>query len=340
MKLLASVLLGVSYGQLWKWGNRGARPSPGGDDGTKTVVDKPITADSSLDDLNFDMAKDVNDEQDFDKTNDADKHPSSPIPDDFEDVQSGKYSPMTDDDEEFNQFYDKFVNHLHGFISDKHDEHKEETEEREVDRHEGKHEEPVMSEMKKDCNDCNQNINNNYAPVNTNIQNFVDIETNVNTNYNFNMGNTISKPDKNWWPKKDWDKEWDFPMEEEWEKDPEHCIKEVKEFIEAEFGFKVTDEMLSMIGDKDQFKNMVLNFFKLLQQDDEEIHDDQNGQQIEDEIDAEECMVNDKGCEEWSTCRNVNGMATCVCDHGLDLDGKTCINHQGSGDQVVDQPTA
>jgi len=334
MKLLASVLLGLSYGQLFNWGNRGARPSPGVADDKDAIVDKTNFGD----DVDSSSVGHKTDYQNgYDKDNDS-KHMSSPIAKDSDEEYSEKHSPSIDEDDEFNQFYDKFVNHLHGYIyknddieeDDKKENKggKEKWEEEGMDQWVKDKDDRMMAEMKKGCKDCNQNVNNNYAPVNTNIQNFVDIETNINTNYNFNMGNTVSKPDKSWWPKK----EWDFPLKEEWEEDPEKCIREVKEFIEAEFGFEVSDEMLSMVGDKDQFKNLVLNFFKMLQEDDESMKDDH--------LDAEECIVNDKGCQDWSSCRNVNGMATCVCDYGLDLDEKTCISHQGSGDQATDQPSA
>ena len=39
------------------------------------------------------------------------------------------------------------------------------------------------------CSDCGgSSVNSNYAPVNTNVQNFVNIETEIDTNINVNMG--------------------------------------------------------------------------------------------------------------------------------------------------------
>ena len=38
------------------------------------------------------------------------------------------------------------------------------------------------------CTNCGDNTNVNYAPVNTNVENFVNIETDVETNINVNIG--------------------------------------------------------------------------------------------------------------------------------------------------------
>lgn len=40
-----------------------------------------------------------------------------------------------------------------------------------------------------------KNVNFNYAPKNTNMQNFVDVETNIHTNINVNMGGAKNKKD-------------------------------------------------------------------------------------------------------------------------------------------------
>merc|ERR1712062_170916 len=241
MKLLPSVLVGLSYGQLWNW-NRGARPSPAEND-EKHVISGIATDEKPNSGI-------VHDDQDFIEKEKDHSVISSPTPSDEEHDKSRKDSPSSmDHDDEFNEFYNKFVDHLHGFVKmheDYEEERDMEEEEKERFREDEVHDE-MLSAMQKGCNDCGGTVNNNFAPLNTNIQNFVDVNTNVNTNYNVNIGNTISESEKNWWPKEDKDQEWEFPMKEEWEKDPKKCIQEIKEFIHEELGFEVSDEMISMI---------------------------------------------------------------------------------------------
>ena len=35
---------------------------------------------------------------------------------------------------------------------------------------------------------CGGDVNSNYAPINSNVQNFVNVETDINTNFNMNIG--------------------------------------------------------------------------------------------------------------------------------------------------------
>merc|ERR1719245_1925171 len=89
--------------------------------------------------------------------------------------------------------------------------------------HDGKpeHQKPEHHDQKptiggKGCNGCGGAVNSNYAPINSNVQNFVNIETDVNTNVNMNMGNFgYKKPEKH----HDWDKEWDWDKEHGKDKD-------------------------------------------------------------------------------------------------------------------------
>merc|ERR1719238_1201808 len=79
------------------------------------------------------------------------------------------------------------------------------------EHHGGKpeHEKPEHHDQKpqkgeKGCNGCGGAVNSNYAPMNSNVQNFVNIETDVNTNVNMNMGGFgYKKPNMH----HDWDKE-------------------------------------------------------------------------------------------------------------------------------------
>merc|ERR1719238_635944 len=74
------------------------------------------------------------------------------------------------------------------------------------EHHDGKpeHHDQKPQKGEKGCNGCGGAVNSNYAPMNSNVQNFVNIETDVNTNVNMNMGGFgYKKPNMH----HDWDKE-------------------------------------------------------------------------------------------------------------------------------------
>merc|ERR1719219_546647 len=83
------------------------------------------------------------------------------------------------------------------------------------------HDKPEYHDQKpqkgeKGCNGCGGAVNSNYAPMNSNVQNFLNIETDVNTNVNMNMGGFgYQMPNKH----HDWDKEWDWDKEHGKDKD-------------------------------------------------------------------------------------------------------------------------
>merc|ERR1711937_1056334 len=80
----------------------------------------------------------------------------------------------------------------------------------------------IVDTLKKgDCNDCGTRIlNNNYAPINNNNQNFVNIETDIDNDFNMNLvGQTFGK--MMYWGK-DWEqKGWGKDLGKDHEKDHE-----------------------------------------------------------------------------------------------------------------------
>merc|ERR1719238_1410231 len=97
------------------------------------------------------------------------------------------------------------------------------------EHHDGKpeHHDQKPQKGEKGCNGCGGAVNSNYAPMNSNVQNFVNIETDVNTNVNMNMGGFgYKKPNMH----HDWDKEWDWDKEHsDKDKDDHHDDKDPAE---------------------------------------------------------------------------------------------------------------
>lgn len=140
------------------------------------------------------------------------------------------------------------------------------------------------------CTDCGgSSVNSNYAPVNTNVQNFVNIETEIDTNINVNMGGGKpmkphgDKPNKGDWEKPSWEKpEWnkpqwgdkdesDFDGEMGWEvNNGEVNIMDIVKHLALTLGIesesdlkKMCQEFLMSIGieSKAEFKDILMNTF-------------------------------------------------------------------------------
>lgn len=151
----------------------------------------------------------------------------------------------------------------------------------------GKHHDTDMEHDKKGCNDCGSNQNTNYAPVNTNVQNFVNIETDIDTNINVNMGKASmphgmphGKPQQDmgklmdmvwgWAGKhgedmKDQDWGWagehgDAMKDHDWGFDSELSVRDVMSFL-GQFGIDCPEDLFEML-EKEDVKKTIMNLLK------------------------------------------------------------------------------
>ena len=125
-----------------------------------------------------------------------------------------------------------------------------------------------MKDEEKGCNNCGSSQNTNFAPVNTNMQNFVNIETDIETNINVNMGGGGPSHGKS--PHHDMDSphhEMDELFEEydgddmkdhEWGTDSEVSVRDVISFLGDRFGIDSGEDLFEML-EKEDVKKMIVN---------------------------------------------------------------------------------
>merc|ERR1712066_732753 len=153
----------------------------------------------------------------------------------------------------------------------------------------------------KGCNNCGGTVNSNYAPVNTNVQNFVNIETEIETNINVQGGgrgghggqnfqpgprpdhddkdNHEEDADAEWgWPI--WDGEgdnenaeenadWGFPVwdgedDHDWESDI--SMDHLLQIVRGKLGLNTPSDMMARL-DKEEIKGLLVNFLHTLKGD-------------------------------------------------------------------------
>merc|ERR1711868_286500 len=127
----------------------------------------------------------------------------------------------------------------------------------------------IVNTLKKgDCKDCGTRIlNNNYAPINNNNQNFVNIETDIDNDFNMNLvGQTFGKM-MDWG--KDWGKDWenkDGEMDMDFGKYPgmeiggmEFSLKEICSMIAKKLGLSPED--LKSLMEKEEVRMLIKDFF-------------------------------------------------------------------------------
>merc|ERR1712158_219510 len=143
-------------------------------------------------------------------------------------------------------------------------------------------EQDIADSIKHDagCKDCGTRIlNNNFAPIDNNNQNFVNIETEIDNNFNMNMvGQAFGKHNKKSgegkeWDGKDWDKQ-DGEMDMEFAQFPgfemggmEFSLKEVCAMIAKKLGLSPED--LKGLMEKEEVRMLIKEFFMKL-------HEEQN----------------------------------------------------------------
>merc|ERR1711953_871469 len=141
-------------------------------------------------------------------------------------------------------------------------------------------EQDIADSIKHDagCKDCGTRIlNNNFAPINNNNQNFVNIETDIDNNFNMNMvGQAFGKHNKKSgegkeWEGKDWDKQ-DGEMDMEFAQFPgfemggmEFSLKEVCAMIAKKLGLSPED--LKGLMEKEEVRMLIKEFFMKLHEE-------------------------------------------------------------------------
>merc|ERR1711893_253674 len=161
----------------------------------------------------------------------------------------------------------------------------------------------IVDTLKKgDCKDCGTRIlNNNYAPINNNNQNFVNIETDIDNDFNMNLvGQTFGKMmdwGKDWgkdWEGKDWGKDWEKDHEKDHESDwgnkdeemdtdfgkypgmevdgIEFSLKEICSMIAKKLGLSPED--LKSLMEKEEVRMLIKDFFMKLSEEHNDKQDD------------------------------------------------------------------
>jgi len=141
-------------------------------------------------------------------------------------------------------------------------------------------EQDIADSIKHDagCKDCGTRIlNNNFAPINNNNQNFVNIETDIDNNFNMNMvGQAFGKHHQKSgegkeWDGKDWDKQ-DGEMDMEFAQFPgfemggmEFSLKEVCAMIAKKLGLSPED--LKGLMEKEEVRMLIKEFFMKLHEE-------------------------------------------------------------------------